>query len=279
MIYGATLQPAFQSLKRYHLLFIGGIIFLSIVLISLIGPYFVPSPFTINASNRLQPPFSSFIFGTDFLGRNLLSRVIYGGRISLAVGFGTAAFSLLGGLIIALIGSYSRITDIFVMRLMDALMSIPGILLAIALIVLTGATITTVILAITITDIPKVVRLLRSVILSAREEVYVKAAIALGTRIPKIFYRHILPNTVAPLIVQGTFIFGSAILTESLLGFLGAGIAPETPTWGNIMSEGRMYFQLTPWIIYIPGAFVIVTILAVNLIGDGLQKAFESHKT
>jgi peptide/nickel transport system permease protein len=161
------------------------------------------------------------------------------------------------------------------MRVMDGLMAIPGILLAIALISLSGATLITVIVAIVIPEIPRVVRLVRAVVLTVREEPYVEAAIAAGTRLPLILSRHILPNTIAPLIVQATYICGSAMLTESILGFLGAGIPPEIPSWGNIMSEGRTYFQISPWIIFYPGVALAVTVLAVNVVGDGLRDTLD----
>ncbi len=179
------------------------------------------------------------------------------------------------GLVTGLVSGYIRWLDAIVMRVMDGLMAIPAILLAIAMISISGATLTTVILAIVIPEIPRVVRLVRSVVLTVREEPYVEAAIASGTRLPLILVRHILPNTIAPLIVQATYICGAAMITESILGFLGAGIPPEIPSWGNIMSEGRTYFQLTPWIIFFPGAMLAVTVLAVNIVGDGLRDTLD----
>jgi peptide/nickel transport system permease protein len=201
--------------------------------------------------------------------------VVHGGRISLVVGISVALIATAIGMVTGMIAGYIRWLDAPVMRVMDGLMAIPAILLAIAMIAISGATLTTVIVAITIPEVPRVVRLVRSVVLTVREEPYVEAAIAAGTRLPFILIRHILPNTIAPMIVQATYICGAAMLTESILGFLGAGIPPEIPSWGNIMSEGRTYFQLTPWIIFYPGVALALTVLAVNIVGDGLRDTLD----
>ena len=225
--------------------------------------------------NRLKPPGDAGFFGTDQLGRDVFSRVLSGARVSLIVGLAVAVISVSVGLLLGLVAGYVRAADAVIMRVMDGLMSIPAILLAIAMISLSGATLTTVIAAIVIPEIPRVVRLVRSVVLTVREEPYVEAAIAAGTRVPRIMAQHVLPNTIAPLIVQATYICGSAMLTEAILGFLGAGIPPEIPSWGNIMSEGRTFFQLTPWIIFFPGIALAVTVLAVNVVGDGLRDTLD----
>jgi peptide/nickel transport system permease protein len=167
------------------------------------------------------------------------------------------------------------VADTIVMRVMDGIMAIPGILLAIALVSLSGASLFTVLVAITIPEIPRVVRLVRGVILTVRSEPYVEAAISLGTRLPTLLLRHLVPNTVAPLIVQGTYISASAILTEAILSFLGAGLPPEIPSWGNIMAEGRMYFQLMPGLILYPGIFLSLTVLSVNVLGDAMRDALD----
>ena len=253
----------------------GTVLLVAIVLVTIAVPAFTIEPTTINPLTRLKPPGEAGLFGTDALGRDLFSRVVHGGRISLAVGLAVSVVAVAIGLLLGLMAGYIRWLDGIVMRVMDGLMAIPGILLAIALISLSGASLGTVIVAITIPEIPRVVRLVRSVVLSVREEPYVEAAIAAGTRLPLVMSRHILPNTIAPLIVQATYICGSAMLTEAILGFLGAGIPPEVPSWGNIMSEGRVYFRLTPWVIFFPGLMLALTVLAVNVLGDGLRDTLD----
>lgn len=255
--------------------FWGSTLLAVMALIAIIGPNFTLDPTALSPMTRLKPPSIQVFFGSDFLGRDVFARVISGARISLAVGLAVALVAVSIGLVLGMIAGYVRALDAVIMRVMDGLMAIPGILLAIALISLSGATLGTVIVAIVIPEIPRVVRLVRAVVLTVRDEPYVEAAIAAGTRLPLILLRHILPNTIAPLIVQATYISGSAILTEAILGFLGAGIPPEIPSWGNIMSEGRTYFQISPWIIFYPGVALAVTVLAVNVVGDGLRDTLD----
>jgi peptide/nickel transport system permease protein len=243
---------------------------------SILAPWIAPhDPLQLLPAQRLKPASDQFPLGTDAYGRDLLSRIIYGGRISLLIGFGATVVSITCGLVIGLFSGFFRWLDAILMRIMDGLMAIPAILLAIAVVSLSGASIITVLIAITIPEIPRVARLVRSVVLSAREEPYVEAAISIGSPLPKIMWRHLLPNTVAPLIVQGTNFCAAAILTEAILSFLGAGISPETPTWGNIMAEGRQYFLIKPSLIFWPGLLLSIAILSVNLIGDAARDALD----
>lgn len=267
--------PTWRLMMRNGSVFWGGLLLLIMVGIALIWPLFTDPPTDQNYTSRLKAPSAEFWFGTDKLGRDVFTRVVHGARISLVVGIAVAVFATAIGLVTGLLAGYIRVLDAVIMRIMDGLMAIPAILLAIAMISISGATLTTVVLAITIPEIPRVVRLVRSVVLTVREEPYVEAAIAAGTRLPQILIRHVLPNTIAPLIVQATYICGAAMITESILGFLGAGIPPETPSWGNIMSEARELFQLTPWIIFFPGVSLALTVLAVNIVGDGLRDTLD----
>lgn len=247
-----------------------------IVLASVFAQWVVPhDPTRLTPSVRLRAPDGTYWLGTDAYGRDLLSRIIMGGQMSLAIGLTAAIVAVATGLLMGLMAGYVRWLDAVLMRFVDGLMAIPNILLAIAIVALWGAGFWTVLIAITLPEVPRVVRLVRSVVLSAREEPYVEAAIAAGTPTWLIMRRHLLPNTVAPLIVQGTYICASAILIEAILSFLGAGINPETPTWGNIMAEGRLYFQINPGIILWPGLVVSVAILAINLLGDAVRDALD----
>jgi len=248
----------------------------AIAIMSILAPWIAPhDPLQLLPAQRLKPPSEQFLLGTDAYGRDVISRIIYGGRISLLIGFGATLVSISIGLVIGLFSGFFRWLDAVLMRIMDGIMAIPGILLAIAVVSLSGASVMTVLIAITIPEIPRVARLVRSVVLSAREEPYVEAAISVGSALPKIMFRHLLPNTVAPLIVQGTNFCASAILTEAILSFLGAGISPETPTWGNIMAEGRAYFLIKPSLIFWPGLLLSIAILSVNLIGDAARDALD----
>ncbi len=254
-----------------------GIALLSIMLvIAVFAPLLATvDPTALAPVRRLRPPSAHYWFGTDMLGRDIYSRVMYGARVSLTVGFAVAALASATGTLIGLLAGFVRWSDALIMRVMDGVMSIPPILLAIALMALTRGSVQNVIIAITISEIPRVARLVRGVVLSLREQPYVEAAIACGTRLPTIIWRHILPNTLAPLTVQATYICASAMITEAILSFIGAGTPPTIPSWGNIMAEGRALWQIKPFIVFFPAVFLSLTVLAVNLVGDGLRDALD----
>jgi peptide/nickel transport system permease protein len=271
--------PSFDQLRRtlksapvlVALLLLGAIVFIAI------GAPFLGTvdPIAIDPSERLRRLSGAHWMGTDAFGRDVYSRVMYGARISLLVGLGASLASVTLGLLIGVIAGYIRVADGIIMRVMDGVMAIPAILLAIALVTVSGGSLLTVVIAITIAEIPRVVRLVRSVILTVRGEPYVEAAIALGTPLPTLLLRHMVPNTVAPLIVQGTFIFASAMLTEAAMSFLGVGLPPQIPSWGNIMAEGRIYFQLMPGLIFYAGLLLAMTVLSINVLGDAMRDALD----
>jgi peptide/nickel transport system permease protein len=275
-----------RRLGRHRSMAIGGAILGVIAVIALLAPLLgTMDPAQIDPGARNQRPGAARVvrdadgarttrtswMGTDRLGRDVYSRVVYGARVSLIVGVTVALISAAAGLVIGLLAGYLRWLDGIVMRVMDGLMAIPAILLAIGLVSLSRAGLRTVIVAIVIPEVPRVVRVVRAVVLSIREEPYVEAAVALGRRTPMLLVRHVLPNALAPLLVQATFVCASAILVEAILSFLGIGIPPETPTWGNIMAEGRGLFRVYPHNIFFPGICLALTVLAVNMLGDGLR--------
>jgi peptide/nickel transport system permease protein len=279
-----------RTLARNPSVVIGAVIVALLALIGLFAPLLgTIDPSEINPVFRNKKPGvertmrsedgkeTAFVhhFGTDSLGRDVYSRVIYGARVSLIIGITVAVLSVTIGLVIGLVAGYIRWLDGIIMRIMDGLMAIPAILLAMGVVSLSRAGLIAVVIAIVIPDIPRVVRLVRDIVLSIREEPYVEAAITVGTPTPTLLVRHVLPNTIAPLIVQGTFICGSAILIEAILSFLGIGIPPETPTWGNIMAEGRSLFRIYPHNIFYPGIFLAFAVLAINMLGDGLRDTLD----
>ena len=267
----------FKDALRRHPTAIGGaVVLLLMALVAIFAATLGTSdPQALSPIRRLRPMGAEHWFGTDMLGRDVYSRVIYGTRVSLTVGLAVAVLATSIGLLIGLITGYLRRLDAVMMRVMDGLMSIPSVLLAIALISLTRASLENVIIAIAITEVPRVVRLVRSLVLTLREQPYVEAAIASGTRLPAILARHILPNTLAPLLVQATYICASAMITEAILSFVGAGTPPNIPSWGNIMAEARSLIQVAPTILLFPGIFLSLTVLSVNLLGDGLRDALD----
>ena len=286
----ASDRSTFAKVLRNTSVRIGGALLLMLCIASLLAPWLgTIDPTLLDPENRDLLPGTSgsvmlltgesfahtFWMGTDSYGRDVYSRVLYGGRVSLIVGTAVALLSLAIGIAIGLTAGFFRWLDPVVMRVMDGLMAIPGILLAIALVALWQASILTVIVAITIPEIPRVTRLVRALVLSIREELYVEAARAVGTTPFKLLWRHVLPNTLAPLIVQGTYVCASAILVEAILSFLGVGLSTDVPTWGNVMAEGRLQFNLYPHNVLFPGVFLAITVLAVNILGDGLRDTLD----
>lgn len=262
--------------KRYPFAVIGAATLLLMTFIAIFAPFLgTIDPQSVAPLNRLKPPSWDNWFGTDALGRDVYSRVMYGARVSLMVGIAVAFLSTIIGLSIGLVTGFIRWLDAIVMRIMDGLMSIPSILLAIALMALTKASIENVIIAITLAEVPRVVRLVRSLVLGLREQPYVEAAAASGTPLMKTLVRHILPNIAAPLLVQATYICASAMITEAILSFIGAGTPPNIPSWGNIMAESRSLFQIAGYLILFPSIFLSATVLAVNYLGDGLRDALD----
>ena len=285
-----TQRTAWQRVRANLSVRIGGGVIALLVLIALLAPWLGtvdPSLFDPSSRDLLPGQVGEittlegetlkhrFLMGSDSFGRDIHSRVIYGTQVSLIVGVCTALVALLLGIVLGLVSGFVRWLDGILMRIMDGLMAIPAILIAIALVAMWRGSLVTVVVAIAIPEIPRVTRLVRSLVLSIREEPYVEAAISLGTPTWKIMWRHILPNTVAPLVVQGTFICASGILTEAILSFLGVGLPPDIPTWGNVMAEGRAQFNQYPHNIFFPGIFLALTVLAVNILGDGLRDTLD----
>jgi peptide/nickel transport system permease protein len=255
---------------------VGGVLLGIMVLIAIFAPYLgTVDPTAIAPAMRLREPSGEYWFGTDMLGRDLYSRVMYGARISLIVGFSVAFVASAIGTLVGVLAGFVRSLDFLLMRIMDGLMSIPPLLLAIALMALFHASVQNVVIAISVGEFPRVSRLIRGIVLSLREQPYVEAAIASGTRLPLIIWRHIIPNTLAPLMVNATFICASAMITESILSFIGAGTPPIIPSWGNIMAEGRALWEVKPFVVFFPAIFLCITVLAVNLLGDGLRDALD----
>jgi peptide/nickel transport system permease protein len=268
---------AFDQLRKRHpSTLLGLTVLVMMAFMAIAAPLLgTVDPQSVAPIDRLKPPSAEHWFGTDALGRDVYSRVIYGSRVSLSVGLAVALLSTSLGLLLGLLTGFIRWLDPIIMRIMDGLMSIPSILLAIALMALTKASVENVIIAITISEIPRVVRLVRSLVLTLREQPYVEAATACGTSMVLTLTRHILPNIMAPLLVQATYVCASAMITEAILSFIGAGTPPNIPSWGNIMAEGRSLFQIAGYLIFFPAIFLSLTVLAVNFLGDGMRDALD----
>ena len=265
-----------RTMRRHPTIVWGGAILLAIALAGVFAPYALTvDPRQVFPLDRLKGPSLEHWFGTDMLGRDIYSRTIYGARISLMIGFSVALCSVALGLVFGLVAGSNRLADSLLMRVLDGFMAIPPVLLAIALMAVNGAGIGNVVLALTVAETPRVARLVRGVVLSLREQPFIEAAVASGATYTTILVRHMVPNTVAPLLVQGSYVCAAAMLLEAVLSFIGAGTPPDVPSWGNIMAEGRAYFTLAPQIILFPGLFLSLTVLAVNLIGDGLRDALD----
>ena len=263
-------------IRRNPTIVVGGVLLGAMIFIAIFAPWLgTTDPTAIAPAKRIRDPSSLYWFGTDMLGRDVYSRVLYGARISLGVGFSVALVASVVGTMIGAIAGFVRPLDSLIMRMMDGLMSIPPILLAIALMALTRASVQNVIIALAIPEFPRVGRLIRGIVLSLREQPFVEGAVAAGTRMPLIILRHILPNAIAILLVQATFICASAMINEAILSFIGAGTPPTIPSWGNIMAEGRALWQIKPYIVFFPALFLCITVLAVNLLGDGLRDALD----
>jgi peptide/nickel transport system permease protein len=272
----APSRPAARSrtwrfLRRNPTMVVGLVILGAMLLAALAAPWIAGDPYSMKPVQRFKPPSDTLWFGTDNHGRDVYARTIYGARVSLAVGLIVALVAVSIGLVIGLLAGFFRPVEVLIMRLMDGLMAIPAILLAIALISLFKGSVGVVIIAIVIPEVPRVARLVRAVVLTTREQPYIEAAIASGTRVRKILWRHILPSTFPPLIVQATYICASAILIEAGLSFLGAGTPPEIPTWGNMIASSRVYLARAPWTVFCPGLALALVVLSVNLVGDGLR--------
>jgi len=263
---------ASRYIRRHPTMIVGGVLLLIMLVMAVFAPYLnTVDPQALSPIKRLRWPSAQYWFGTDMLGRDVYSRTVYGARVSLMVGISVALFSTVIGLAIGVVAGFTRWVDAVVMRIMDGLMSIPEVLIAIALMALTRASMGNVIFAITVAQVPRVTRLVRGIVLTLREQPYVEAAVASGTGFVLILWRHIVPNTLPPLLVQGTFITASAMITEAILSFIGAGTPPNIPSWGNIMAEGRSLFQVAYYIVLFPGIMLSLTVLAINLLGDGLR--------
>jgi peptide/nickel transport system permease protein len=254
---------------------IAGTALLGIAVLALLAPALLSDPRILDPIHRLEPPGASHVFGTDNLGRSVFVRTVYGTRVSLAIGLMVAFATTIVGVTIGLVAGFQRLLDGLIMRAMDGIMAIPGVLLAIALMSLFGSSLTNVVVAISVPEVPRMARLVRSTVLTLRELPFMEAAIATGSRLPRLLFRHLLPNVVAPVLVQATFVFASAMIVEAILSFLGAGTPPDVPSWGGMLAEARRFLQRAPWMIAFPGIALASLVLLVNLLGDALRDTLD----
>lgn len=265
-----------RQLRRHNMFKTGIVLFVFVVALAVFAPLIAPlPPEQIQARHRFASPGWPFLLGTDNFGRDLLSRVVYGAQLSLAIGFAVVVLTGIFGTLFGALAGYFRKLDNVLMRIMDALMAFPAILLAIAIAAALGASAMNAVIALSAVYTPRTARIVRASVLVVREMEYVQAAAASGATHWRIMFKHILPNSLAPLIVQLTFIFAYAVLAEAILSFLGLGPEPPTPTWGNIIAEGRNYMREAPWITLFPGIAIAMTVLGLNLLGDGLRDALD----
>ena len=269
-----------RRLFRNRLSMLGAIIVLLMIIIAVAAPLIAPQdPYAITVANRLLPPSPAHWFGTDSMGEDVFSRVIYGARISMMVGFCVSVLAGVVGMLLGLYASTNKILDNILMRICDGLKSIPSMLFAICLMTILGADVKNVIFSLAITSIPNMARIARSEALVVREQTYIEALRSMGASESRILWRHIMPNIISPVIVQMTFVFASSIIQEAALSFLGAGVPAGDPSWGSILSDGKNYIYNSWWLIVFPGIFTIVSVLGFNLFGDGLRDFFDPTKT
>jgi peptide/nickel transport system permease protein len=261
-----------SALSRSLSAAVGGSIVLAVVLAAVLAPAVVPyDPQDVRVSERLLAPGRAHPFGTDNLGRDIFSRVMYGARVSLLVGGLTVLCSTAAGTALGLMAGYDHRLDRVLMRVMDGLMAFPTTLLAIALMAALGARLANVVIALSIVFTPRAARIVRGAALVVRDLDYVQAARALGAPDARILARHVLPNCLGPVIVQATFVFAESVLAEAALSFLGVGLPPQVPSWGTIITAGRAFMETAPWITTFPGAAILLSVLGLNLLGDGLR--------
>lgn len=271
----AAIRNLLPLARRHPLLAFSAVVFALLALVALAAPWVLPDPRGLNLVQRLRPPGWDHLFGTDHLGRSILVRTVYGTRVSLSIGAAVALAATVLGLAIGVVAGFLRRWDGVIMRVMDGIMAIPGVLLAIALMSLLGSDIRTVIVAITIPEVPRMARLVRSLTLTVRAQPYIQAAVTNGARLPRLVWRHVLPNVMAPVMVQSTYIFASAMILEAVLSFLGAGTPPDIPSWGNMLAEGRNYLGRAPWMLAFPGVALALLVLLVNVTGDACRDTLD----